>query len=331
MSNGIGESRLISRFGLALLIASLTPIEIRGSDNQNDAPPEPNNVAGIDYLHFWVIPQAQRLERIESVYDASSHDVIFSWAKSIADAQNSSRLASNLGENARLYETRLQPTGSPFFYATFGILQTGNFETDYWIFQTISSLLFVVAVCLLGRVAKLKISICILVCLGLAILYRPLRVDFLVANTNRIQLFMFGLIAILLAGKKPQSFSAGTAIGLAVAFKLNFLFLPIFVIGGCLVDKRMTDLRNICAGVVVGAILGVLAGAVYFGSIDSWFQWHDYVTSVLDKPYSPELGNYSTTVFHGAGSNNFVALGSMLLFWILCYAISVTAKRKPDS
>ena len=120
-------------------------------------------MAGIDFLHFWAIPQATRSQGIipgrpgkgdynyADVYDQSNFQRLYHRATDQASQQNSERMKALLRDNARLYPDKVNPTGSPFLYTALGRFQTGNFDRDYLIFQILSTLAFACGVWLIGR------------------------------------------------------------------------------------------------------------------------------------------------------------------------------------
>lgn len=300
------------------------PIEDqRASVDEADA-----KMAGIDYLHFWLIPQANVNPEIGSVYDPLTHNKIFELGESIAGQQKSVRMTALLGRNAVLYKTKIEPTGSPFFYSCFALTQIGYFEGDYWNFQIFSSVLFLVSVFLLGRIIKLNLWASLGVALLLILLFRPLQVDFLAGNTNRIQLFLLTTICWLVSANKRSYFWGGLVLGLAVMFKLNFLLVPFFFMTGLVLNRQFRNLTHSLYGMLLGGAFGFTVGSGCFGA-NSWLLWRKFVSTSVAESYPIELGNYSLPNLLQINAL-VISIGLVGLVWVAAVTAFVLHQRRTD-
>lgn len=278
---------------ICVLQAGANEIENGNSNKADEQQIAQQQASGIDFLHFWLAPKMQRHDEVASVYDRDQHPKIIELADRISRIDQSTRLTSLLKENKRLYSTAFEPTGSPFLYSILGTIHTGNFETDYKIFQTLSTLLLVIGIFLLGRINNLSNWISVSLLVLLFAIYRPLHVEISVANVNRIQIFLFAVYIYLVAGNR--FIYAGIVLGLATAFKLNFLCVAIVVIGGSMFEKNNRhSAGKLVGGFVIGLAIAIVYGAIYFGSAIHWVHWHQYVKTFVATAQPIELGNYST-------------------------------------
>lgn len=287
--------------------------------------------AGIDFLHIWLMRAAQSDRSVESIYRKDSHPAALMVADLLAAELKSPRLAAHVRQNRELYQTGLEPTGSPPLYGLAGILRIGDYESDYWLYQICSSLLFLLGLILLTRYCCFNSWATLIVATGLFLFFRPLQVDFLVGNTNRIQLFLFAIASWLFVRDKPPIFLIGILLGLAVMWKANFVVVPLFLLAGLLLQRVWISCAALLHGLLVGSIVGAVAGSWlltggFSDPLEPWMLWQGYLSDVLASPYSIETGNYSI-VGLAAGSHAAVVAKCLLpVLWMA--ALAVVAKLR---
>ena len=260
---------------------------------------------GIDYLHFWAVPQSMRFERTyelpdESCYTQKGRVTLLRWLKDQAlsvderESRVDSSFVSLVAKNEKLYKEGVAPTGTPLLYASLGVIQTGWFSWDYRIFQFVSALFLVCGMVSLATASGVKRHVALGVTLAAALLYLPIVTDAGVANTNRLQLGMvtiglaccarFRVVGCLLVG--------ALVLGFAVVFKPNTILVPFFVAVLLLREHGFRQALLFSLGCVGGGAIGVLGATVFFNGFHCWWQWAEYLRTV-DGLYPLEAGNCS--------------------------------------
>ncbi len=261
--------------------------------------------SGIDYFHLWAVPEMAQSSQT-SIYDAANHPRLLGEFQRLHGQANgnspaSDRLRNWLSENKRLYKTGLHPTGSPFFYAANGFFRSGNVETDFWVFQTVSTLVFVLGIWLFGLSCGAGNSNSLLFAAAFLFLHRGLESDVGVANVNRIQIGLFGLATWFFSRYKPGEreenllgwFVGSLILGVATAYKPNVFLAQLLVCIALAVDKQWKCFMAALAGFLVGCIAAMAAGALYFGTADIWWQWREYLNTITQSPFDISAGNYA--------------------------------------
>jgi hypothetical protein len=119
--------------------------------------------------------------------------------------------------------------------------------------------------------------------------------DARLGNVGRLQCGALGVLAAWLAAGPPalRSPGAGILLGLMLAFKPNFLFVPVFLLLSGLATRRRAFSAHLLMGLAAG---GVVAGALsswFFGSTACWWRWLSAASALPDAIITLALGNYS--------------------------------------
>lgn len=263
----------------------------------------PSESTGVDFLHFWMVPQLVTEMPDQSVYVSANHKEHFEFIDQTAKASGSARFQRLVDEHNILYDGGLHPTASPFLYAVFGITQTGNFELDFWIYQSVSTFLLLVGVFALGAIIGRGIWFQFLLSGLTLLIFVPASIDFGVANTNRLQVGLVAIAFWLIARRRTgvrhgalfgKSILPGAVLlGLVTAFKVNVVLAPALIVIAMLIDRRWSLAIVTLTGLAVGATIGVLVGTLYFGDWSCWFQWRSYLDEIIESPFVMESGNYT--------------------------------------
>lgn len=277
-----------------------------------------NNSSGIDYFHIWAVPEIANSTSIPScIYDARMHSELLDQfqIRHITDKPESDskqRLQGWLDENRKLYKSGLLPTGSPFFYYANSRHKTGDAETDFWIFQIGCTVLFIVGIVLFGRACGIELWKSLSFAGLLLLLHRGLQSDIGVANVNRVQVFLFAMaiwpIGKPLQGDSPKSLPlkgsvcwlvSGFVFGLATLYKPNMLVAPLLMWVALILDSHWKRAIANAIGFAIGCCLGIGLTSLFFGwgSSDLWWEWRDYLTTIVHEPFALEAGNYSLTAW----------------------------------
>lgn len=258
-----------------------------------------NAGSGIDYLHFWIIPRAVTDWDIRDIYNARAQELILQNAEQQSPEELSAdgwaRLKSWLDDYAQLYETGLNPTGTPFFYTVQNQLAGSDIEIGFFCFQWASTFGLIIAVGLIGAALRAPPWSWILLAGLLLAIYKPLFLDVQVANVNRFQLLQVTLAigAGLSLQTRNRWLLAGLILGLAAAYKPNVLLSSVALGMLLFVDSRRRDGLLFVAGWIVAILVAFIAGSIYMGTPAAWSDWWIYFGGVWDEPFSLESGNYS--------------------------------------
>lgn len=286
-----------------------------------------NPRSGEDFYHFWLIPRINHVDPSIDWYDRSEHTAIHLITDSLTKNLNSSRLEFWREQNQKHYATGLHPTGTPWFYISLGWIQVKDLETDFQLFQAISSILFFVGC--IGICLKNYESVfwSLLIVSLFFLLHRGIDSDIAVSNVNRLQV---GLVCILLFVMFPQRrtrsftlmfFVASLATGALVAFKPNVLLIPLLLLMAFVLDRDYLRAWLHSSGIMVGGIL-----AWYFGWSTTrdpaiWMHWKEYADLIWSDPFSIHDGNYAVLMIAGLHGTELKQLSTLLSLLILCISL----------
>ena len=323
MNDFVSQSSRRSMVGLVgVLVIAISLVEINWKQ------------PGIDYLHFWAVPQSMQFEQTydlpeESCYTQKGRVSLLRWLEGQAssagegESRVDSAFVSLIVKNQNLYKEGVAPTGTPLLYASLGAIQTGRFSWDYRIFQFVSALFLVCGMVLLGTTGGAKWYVAAVGTFVAAVLYLPIVIDAGVANTNRLQLGMVTIgLACCTRFRAVGCFLAGALVlGFAVVFKPNTILVPFFVAVLLLREQGFRQALLFSLGCVVGGAAGVLGATVFFNGFPCWSQWAQYLRTA-EGLYPLEAGNYSWTTVFPVSPLVGAAVGIALVFCVcgaICY------------
>ena len=252
--------------------------------------------SGIDYLHFWIIPRSVADWDIRNIYDPQAQELILQRAEQELPEELSvdglARLNTWLGDYRQLYETGLNPTGTPFFYAVQNLPGGKDIEIGFLCFQWASTFGLIVAVGLIGAALRAPPWSWILLAGLLLAIYKPLFLDIAVANVNRFQLLQVALAigAGLTLRTRNRWLIAGLILGLAASYKPNVLLGSVALAILLVVDSRRRDGILLVAGWLAAVLVALAAGSIFMGTPAAWSDWWVLFWQDMGSAFSPRIG-----------------------------------------
>lgn len=190
----------------------------------------------------------------------------------------------------------LETYSTPFFYALFGLLSTGEYERDFFLFQAVSIAFALGAAALLCRLLGFGWRGTGLAIALLSTPFDPFQAELTVGNVNRLQLALFvGFVWVASGARGPRGWiGAGFVLGVWVALKPNTLFAAGLIGLGLLAERHWRAFLWQGVGGIVGGIASVAFGAAFFGSLACWWEWAEALRHLLGAFDAPvQAGNFS--------------------------------------
>jgi hypothetical protein len=227
----------------------------------------------LDYYHFWVVGQAIRTMEVSDVYSPRDRIRVGRYFLREAEGHSPERMA------AAHRRAIIEPTATPFQYALFDLISSGNYEHDYSVFLAISILLYTLGVYALARLAGAAVVASAVFTAFCSLCFWPLRLDISFGNVTEIQLAFIALYFAALRLRHPVGGPALSAAMLAFSFyfKPNIVF-AVALMGASwfILNDRRALLWNLVAFLAVGAIAVALPWSM-FGTSCDWDSWLIYV------------------------------------------------------
>jgi len=282
-------------------------------------------VSGVDFYHFWVVGQALERSDTPDIYSEGSQANI--GLQLLKEAYE--KAVSERQLRAAAKRKVLDLTATPFLYAFFHAVITGNYEVDIEVFQVCSlvfSLLAVVGLCRLLRYSPIAIISAALLIVGW---FQPFVSDIRVANVARLQL---GMLVLFLWFQSRHTwrlhhFAGGLVLGLAVMFKPNLIFVAVMLVVSWLMNRRFRKLLFECFGILTAAAGAFTLSSVFFGTMRCWNGWIAALQRRLTDLYVLEEGNYAAAMLisNATGIRAFVCFA--VLFVVLTTAFVWMARQ----
>jgi hypothetical protein len=273
---------------------------------------------GIDFYQFWAVGQALAGSGAEDVYtDAGRRRVGADLLEAARGAGQPRRLA------AAEYRAVLETYSTPFLYATFGALSTGDYEADFRTYRRLTLACLVVSVVLLCAVAGGSLDLALLSVLAFSVWFEPFASDLRVGNVNSLQLLMLAVyLATAARGRRPRArqVAGGAILGLAVMFKPNLAFVVALLLAWWIVSAQPRVLAAHVAGGGVGALAAFALSSASFGSPRIWWDWLAALRSLPDRLIATELGNVAPARLIGEALGIDAALPLAILFAAIALA-----------
>jgi hypothetical protein len=244
----------------------------------------------IDYYQFWAIGSAAEVLPGESIYTLANGErlarILFERAAQIESPA--------LRAAARFRAQRIDAASTPFFYACFRAVRTGDYDTDLRRFRLGSLVAFVLATLLIGPLVGCTPTTTLAALAFFLWAFPPLRFNLSEGNVNAVQLVMMALL--LWMRRDPDStwrtVAAGCLLSLAVLFKPNLAMVAVLLVLGWGFLKRKRNLVQAALGIALGIAIALAASALLFGTTASWGNWFEAVRH-LDRDFAVgvDLGN----------------------------------------
>lgn len=266
------------------------------------------NMPTIDFLTFWSVPHALSRKPIVNIYSPDSQRDIGSLVVSEARLPNASEVQQQATERvARLYDGRVDATGTPLLYAAIGWLSSGNFRVDQRRFVFVCMLCLVLSMLVLKDLLRFSVVEISLLIIFTATYYAPALADMQVGNINEIQLFAIALFMFFTA--RAQPLLAGLTIGTATMLKPTpVMVLALSLIAG-LADREYRQLLRMFAGCLIAVAGSFVISAAYFGNPAIWIDFLRSLPRTLNGiSYSLESGNFSLSelLFGATGGGSLI-------------------------
>ncbi|MCU0230106.1 MAG: hypothetical protein MUC67_01885 [Acidobacteria bacterium] len=247
--------------------------------------------AGIDFYQFWLVGHAVDAGRVSSVYSLEGREEL---------SRIGARLAATPGGSRRLVEaarTRaiFENFSTPFLYACFGRLYTGDYDADYLRYQFVCFVALAAAVGWFGRALGYRAIAAYLLVVLVVLGFRPGLSDLLVGNVTRLELAAVALALGALRGARPwREVVAGVLFGLLLCFKPNAFLLVALLPLLWLLHRRWGRLLRSGVGILLGAGFAIGASALFFGSLRPWLDWLTAMGRIeAESNLASQSGNFS--------------------------------------
>ncbi|HSS27210.1 MAG TPA: glycosyltransferase 87 family protein, partial [Usitatibacter sp.] len=238
----------------------------------------------------------------------------------------SARSASPMLKRANNTRRVIEPTGTPFYYAVFGVLPR-DFDISAAVFGVAQYVALFAALVLLARlnggIAWLGIALAALIALD----YNPFAQDVKYGNVNAFQLLWIAVLMALSAMRTRLpvfAFRDGYPALLAALamFKPNTLWVVALL---ALHYVVIAGPRSIPRALVAGAVTAIACaaiGAIYFDGPQAWIDWLRYTQGMNGGRllYNVGEGNHSIVKFLAEMSPRLGVLSSELLLTALLLA-----------
>lgn len=225
----------------------------------------------IDYYQFWAVAGAAEVLPGESVYALANGErlarILLARA---AEIESPARRAV-----ARFRANRIDAVSTPFFYACFRAVWTGDYDTDLRRYRLGSLVAFVLATLLIGRLVGCTPATTLAALAFLLWAFPPLRFDLSEGNVNAVQLAMLALPLWLRRDpdRTWRTVAAGFVLSLAVLFKPNLAMVAVLLVLGWGFLGRKRDMLRAALGAALGTAIAVAVSAWLLRATASWGDW----------------------------------------------------------
>jgi len=208
-------------------------------------------------------------------------------------------------------------TGSPFLYSTVNMLSTGNYESSYRIWSTLSLISFSAAILLVCHLLGFSMTASLAIFVPCLFWMDAFHSDLRVANINSIQLGMLALAYFLLSRdtKMVYLLSAGALIAMIAVLKPNLAPVSLLLLGAWLIRGQRRKFLFGLAGMAVGVLFALGVSGLFFGGMGIWFQWLDRLFWLTQIHMPVSAGNYD--ILRSLGLT-LGARGQIVLAMVIC-------------
>jgi hypothetical protein len=290
----------VAALALALLAIRASWVRWRGSD-------------AMDFYQFWLVGQAAGQPGVGNVYSPAERRHLGAVGWELANRPEASP-GQRIAASRRLV---LETYSTPFLYAVFNALGTGDYEIDYAIYQALSLAAAAVGAGLLALAFGHPAGGALLAVAAVFALLGPQASDARVGNVNQLQLGWLALLLGLLRlpERHARDFVTGVLAGALVAFKPNLLFAEALLLCAWLLHGRRHTLSWHLLGAALGGAAAVCAASAFFGTPGVWLQWLSALRGMgaeLDLPLRQGNDSLARLLFETTGVD--VAFSLTLVF-----------------
>jgi hypothetical protein len=243
-----------------------------------------------DFYIFWSMPQFLSARPGTDIYLPREQQRMGAALAAWAAAKPNAREEQYAVDTAMARDNgRPDAAGSPFLYATTGLLSTGDFRTDridFFVLCLAAYLLGIAAICrLLDYSPVATVILLAFFCCD----YAPLFSDLRVGNLNQIQILIIAGFVALMA--KSKEFWAGLVLGFGLMLKPNIsLILPLGMVL-LFSRKKYKPLAALLLGVVVAVAAALGFSSAYFAKPSMWCEFAQSLPGTVNLSLPFEKGN----------------------------------------
>jgi hypothetical protein len=244
----------------------------------------------IDFYQFWAVAGAAEALPGESVYAlATGERLAHILLARAAETESAAWRAV-----ARFRANRIDAVSTPFFYACFRAIRTGDYDTDLRRYRLGSLAAFVLATLLVGRLVGCTPATTLAALAFFLWAFPPLRFNLSEGNVNTAQLAMLAILFWLRRDpdRTWRTVAAGCVLSLAVLFKPNLAIIAVLLVLGWGFLGRKRDILRAGLGATLGGAIAFTASALLLGATASWRDWFEALRH-LDRDFAVgvDLGN----------------------------------------
>lgn len=252
-----------------------------------------------DFYQFWTVGRAAGGSGTGNVWSQAERERLGREGQRVAlvDLNERGEAVAARHASAAARRSVLETYSTPWLYAVFGAVSSGDYGRDLDRFQLASLAALAAGVWWMARGAGLSLLGAALLIALVAAWFEPVQSDARVGNVNRLQVGVLGLYVALSSASHSarwREVAAGAVLGLGAAFKPNLAF-PVLTLGlGWIALGRRRKVALQGAGVALGALLAVALSSAWFGSARAWSQWARSLGELMGQyEHRLEAGNFS--------------------------------------
>jgi hypothetical protein len=225
----------------------------------------------IDFYQFWAIAGSNEMLPGESVYTLANDERL---ARILLERAAGSESPA-WGAVARFRANRIDAVSTPFLYACFRAVRTGDYDTDLQRYRLGSLVAFVLATLLVAYLVECAPTSSLASLAFFLWAFPPLRFDLAEGNVNSVQFAMLALFLWLRhdPDRAWRTVTAGCVLSLAVLFKPNLAVVAALLVLGWGFLGRGRDIVRASLGAILGAAIAFIASAWLLGTTASWSSW----------------------------------------------------------
>jgi Glycosyltransferase family 87 len=285
------------------------------------------NVFSLDFYHMWGVPIARDALGSNPYAGLDSYSAHLNGT--VAESSSAKLHRANSARRT------IQPTGTPYYYASFALLPH-DFDRALAAFTLAQYLALIAAVTVLARVNDTSAWLGLLLGAAATLAFSPFAQDVKSGNVNTLQLLAFAALVLLSSARErlpAHAFRDGfPALLAAVAmFKPNTLWIVAALAAHyALVMDRALVWRGLLAGAAAALACAVI-GASYFDGAGAWIDWQAYTQGMNGGRllYDVAEGNHSVSKFLSEAAPRLGVTGAgALLTALLACAFALAAMRR---
>jgi hypothetical protein len=235
----------------------------------------------IDFYQFWLVGQVIERYGPADIYNPDSRIIIKDKATLLADASGSAHLRTCVHHPKR---ADLELAGTPFLYALFSFLSSGDFDRDYTRYRLISLAVYLAGLAYLAWTLSIPGWGGLLILLSFTGCFWAFEMDVFYANITQIH---FGLLIFSLGLSSEtgrcRNIAAGTVMSGLVFFKPIAVLPLICLILLWIFSRERAKLFSFLLGFACGSAMWIAAPLRLFESPSVWLRWLHASSGIILK------------------------------------------------